>query len=443
MEDKIDGLPQEFTTRMREMLGAEYDAFAATYAMPVARGLRVQRAKVADWDAIAPYALAPIPWSPASYYYDEGMEPGKHVLHDVGAYYIQEPSAMAVAAALEARPGERVLDLCAAPGGKTCAIADDMQGQGLLVANEIVPSRAATLARNVERMGIGHCLVLNESPATLAARWRGTFDRIVVDAPCSGEGMFRKTPAARAEWSVDNVEMCARRQYEILSSAQRLLRPGGVLVYSTCTFSPQENEYLIARFLAAYPEFEPSALPAAVPGARDADAYMQRLYPHRLRGEGHFIARLRKRGDGASQIDAAACAPSKRDLQTWNAFADDTLARALCPNERIGDTLCLTPLHPDLRGIRALRTGLHLGRVVKDRIEPDHALAVRDGHGWFVRTLDLADDVSAAFRYLRGETLDCPHKGWGVATVFGLALGWYKGDGRIAKNHYPKGLRRR
>ena len=235
-------IPEQFTLRMRRLLGEDYDAFSASFSRPRAVGLRLNPLKGASLPDLSAFSLTPVPWEPCGYYYDPETRPGKSAYHEAGLYYLQEASAMAPAALLDPKPGERVLDLCAAPGGKSTQLAGKMQGRGLLVCNEINSKRAKILASNIERLGIANALVLNEHPQRLESRFNGYFDKILVDAPCSGEGMFRKEEAAVTDWSEETVFMCARRQAEILHSASVMLRPGGRLVYSTCTFSPEENE---------------------------------------------------------------------------------------------------------------------------------------------------------------------------------------------------------
>ena len=250
-------LPQLFLDRMKQMLEEEYPAFLNSYEDARYQALRINPSKT-DRNRFAEetsFHLQPVPWEANGFYYEKEDQPGKHPYHEAGVYYIQEPSAMAPAAYLDAQPGEKVLDLCAAPGGKSTQIAAAMQGKGLLVSNEIHPARAKILSENMERMGVKNVMVTNESPQTLAGMFTEYFDRIMVDAPCSGEGMFRKNEQACEEWSPENVQVCAARQQEILACAASMLRPGGRMVYSTCTFAPEENEGTISRFLEQHPQF--------------------------------------------------------------------------------------------------------------------------------------------------------------------------------------------
>ena len=312
-------LPAAFTKRMREILTTEYEDFERSYESNRFYGLRCNLLKCSAEAFPALYSeafgqsdsLEGIPWAPEGFFFMPEDQPGRHPLHEAGAYYIQEPSAMSSAAVLDPKPGERVLDLCAAPGGKTTQIAARMQGSGLLVSNEIVSSRARILSQNVERMGIRNCVVLNETPDRLAGFFPEFFDCILVDAPCSGEGMFRKEEAALSQWSVANVKMCADRQDLILEAASRMLRPGGRLVYSTCTFAPEEDEGSIDRFLDRHPDFHVVSSPLqaffdagrpdlASSGRKELELTM-RLWPHKIEGEGHFVALLKKDGQDAPE----------------------------------------------------------------------------------------------------------------------------------------------
>ena len=288
----MTALPEAFARRMRAQLGAEADAYFAALEAPYARGLRLNPFKSAD----PPLAICAegraIAWEPLGRYVAPDDRAGALALHEAGAYYLQEPSAMIPARALAPQPGDTVLDLCAAPGGKSTQLAAMLAGEGLLVCNEPVPSRAQVLSRNIERMGVPNALVVSALPEKLAARWPNLFDAILVDAPCSGEGMFRRHPETRLEWREDSPAGCAARQRDILASAVRMLRPGGRLCYSTCTFSEEEDERVIAALLAAHPELRP--VPFTLPGLPPADAGMLKLYPHRVCGEGHFVALLQK-----------------------------------------------------------------------------------------------------------------------------------------------------
>ncbi len=450
-------LPQGFCERMQALLGAEYEPFAASYAnQERIQGLRVNLCKLSAAKLLqkSPFPLEPVPWAPEGFYYPQDARPGKHPYHEAGLYYIQEPSAMSAAVLLDAQPGERVLDLCAAPGGKSTQIAARMQGVGLLVSNEFSPVRARALSQNIERMGIAHTLVTNETPERLAQRMPAYFDRVLVDAPCSGEGMFRKEPEALAQWSLENIRRCAQRQQDILQAAAQLLRPGGRLVYSTCTFAPEENEGTISRFLERFSDFTVEQVQACSlfsPGRPDwvqqgdaRTAATFRLMPHRLQGEGHYVAVLRKAGDGVRANLPQQPAANPKQLEAYRQFAQETLQEL--PKDRLllfGEQLYQMPEGmPELDGLRVLRPGLHLGTLKKGRFEPSHAWALALTQQKVRRTHNLAADSAQVQSYLRGETLDCAgEKGWTLVTVDGFALGWGKQSAGQLKNHFPKGLR--
>ncbi len=312
-----------------------------------------------------------------------------------------------------------------------------MKGQGFLLCNEINPKRAKILSRNVERMGIAHVLVTNEHPENLANRLEGYFDRVLVDAPCSGEGMFRKEEAAVTDWSEETVQMCARRQKEILESAARLVKEGGRLVYSTCTFAPEENEQVIAYFLENHPEFQPEEVSA--PWFTKGEMGTFRLWPHKLLGEGHFAAVLKKTGH--SRCAVAQEQPGKLP-KVWQEFARQ-LEIALPAGKALqfGSSLYWAPEElPSLRGLKVLRPGLELGQEKKDRFEPAHALAL-----WLEKaavTEDLEPDGKLLQDYMNGQVIPSDKKGWCLVRAGNYSIGWGKGDGKVLKNHYPKGLRR-
>lgn len=484
-------LPEAFLERMQQMLGKEYTAFLETLEQEKHQALRLNSLKrgLDGINAAERYGsgivwdfahLEKVPWAETGYYYQACDQPGKHPFHEAGLYYIQEPSAMAPAELLEAAPGDRVLDLCAAPGGKSTQIAAKLQGGGILFCNEIHSARAKILSENIERMGICNACVTNETPERLAEALAGYFDKILVDAPCSGEGMFRKNGSASEEWSLENVKMCAERQDRILDSAAKLLAPGGRLVYSTCTFAPEENEGSISRFLERHGEFEILPVPKEEMGLTGCDGVPSfwekpaegldrtvRLGPWRIRGEGHFAAVLQKtghrgeeycRGDAAGIIKGSAgnqlesfydfcqqnlCFPSGRyqDSEMLDAVGRKGAGRYM----GFGDHLYLVPAGmPDLRGLKVLRPGLHLGERKKGRFEPSHALAqaVAPAYAAHIWQLDSREtDVRA---YLNGQTLPAEgEKGWYLVCVDGFGTGWGKLAGSLMKNHYPRGLRQK
>ncbi len=428
-------LPQMFLARMEKQLGKEYPAFLESLQRRRAVALRFNplKGKIPQ----LPFVGENVPWEAMGYYYEDGERPGLHPFHEAGVYYLQEASAMAPVQLLDPKPGEKVCDLCAAPGGKSTQIAGRMMGKGFLLCNEYSPKRAKILSRNIERMGVANALVTNETPERLANRFPAFFDKVLVDAPCSGEGMFRKEEAAVTDWSLDTVRMCAIRQREILAQAAQLVQPGGRLVYSTCTFSEEENEQTVSYFLQEHPEFTLEAVNA--PWFTQIEPGIYRMWPHKLLGEGHFAAVL-KRADGDKEEHR--CVRGEELPPQWTAFAREL--GIVLPEGRavsFGSSLYWSPAEmPDIQKLKVLRPGLELGEVRKDRFEPAHALAL-----WLKsckNTYDIAADSQEIASYLHGEILPCRAKGWCLVRVGEYSIGWGKADGCVLKNHYPKGLRR-
>lgn len=468
-------LPQEFEQRMQQMLQTEYPDFIKSFENSHVQSLRRNPLKGSREDFLEkmPFELEETAWEPDGFYYKEEAQPGKHPFHEAGAYYIQEASAMAPAVYMDAKPGERVLDLCAAPGGKSTQLGAKMGGRGILVCNEIHPARAKILSENIERMGIANALVTNETPEKLAEHFPGYFDKILVDAPCSGEGMFRKHPEACREWSAENVEMCAQRQDGILDCAARMLKDGGRLVYSTCTFAPAEDEGSVLRFLARHPEFaveDAQKWEGMTPGNAgwaqeygslgDAaeEAFLEankggpertvRLFPHHLKGEGHYLAVLKKGGEAQENVPARSLygiqkGISEKDCAPWREFEAENLNIRLDGTFlKFGDQIYVAPKElPALQGLKVLRPGLHLGTLKKGRFEPSHALALALSPADARRCAKL--DLLQAKQWIGGMTvLWDGEKGWYMAALEGYGLGWGKLAGGILKNHYPKGLRK-
>ena len=497
-------LPKAFLDRMRQTLGDEYGEFLKALEGDRHQALRLNVLKTGAEGKTAAEVLAgvagqkqseesageaerfilqlePVSWAENGYYYEAGLQPGKHPYHEAGLYYIQEPSAMAPAELLDVNPGDRVLDLCAAPGGKSTQLAAKLKGKGILICNEIHPARAKILSENVERMGIRNACVTNESPERLLAGFPEYFDKILVDAPCSGEGMFRKNEAACEEWNPENVTMCAARQDDILDHAAQMLRPGGRLVYSTCTFAAEEDEGSVERFLNRHPDFR--LLPvdtekAGLQGCEGELAGTIKLMPHKVRGEGHFAAVMEREGPVlAERRSVTACGGFKRipekELGDYLSFCRENLRyvpgiglngsepggktvgktgndrgcsfggedNACCV--RFGDNIYLVSEEiPDLKGLKILRPGLHLGELKKNRFEPAHALALVLSPEEAVHVLNIRADDAAALAYLSGEAFSAEgEKGWYLICVDGFSLGWGKLSGGIMKNHYPRGLR--
>lgn len=489
-------LPEAFMSKMEQLLGAEYPAFLASYDEERWYGLRVNTLKcsVERFLELTSMQLEPVPWASTGFYYREEDRPGKHPYYHAGLYYIQEPSAMAPVELLDVRPGDRVLDLCAAPGGKSTQLASKLEGQGVLVTNDIHPDRIKALVKNIELNGVRNAVILNERPEKLQVPFRGFFDKILIDAPCSGEGMFRKEEEMAKAWQPAWVDRYAGMQRDLLKQAAAMLRPGGIMVYSTCTFSPEENEEMIAEFLRGHAHFEVVPVPkehGLRPGnpewveyvefgsARAAEAARQvgdtvRLWPHHLHGEGHFVAVLEHRGDSVP-------APTKKERmqEEWfpgkGKFLDKksfkrqtvvdlepfyTFMKEMAPSIPIsnmilhGEYVYVAPEGlPDLSGIRVIRPGWYMGSIRKQRFEPSHALAMglqrEDAQRW----ISLSTAEGAAIRYLKGETLEMTEeqveltgeiakkKGYCLVGIDGFPVGWGKWLDGLLKNEYPPGWR--
>ena len=459
----MNQLPEAFVIQMKRLLGeAGFFAYEKSFDHPVTRALRVNL--LLRENGTLPCELEgvceAVPWAKGCFFVRGDARPGLSPLHEGGLFYLQEPSALSAVRALNPQPGERVLDLCAAPGGKSTQIAGLMQGKGLLVCNEPVASRAQILSRNVERMGVRNAVVTSAMPDQLAPRFPAFFDRILVDAPCSGEGMFRRQIEAREEWSENSPRGCADRAMEILEQAAKMLAPGGRMVYSTCTFNDTENEGVLKRFLAVHPEFALEQF--ELPGLPSGEKGYIHLYPHEIEGEGHFVSLLVK-SQNAPEIMRREDAPARKAKPAKGKSsaakgkakaapemtAPDVLAKGIS-FERLhmaGESLWALPDGLDdmarLDGLRVLRTGLLLAHMEGKRAEPDHALAMALRPEEAARTAELTQEQ--ALSYQAGETLDLGDlpSGYTLLTHHGVSLGFGKQAGGLMKNHYPKGLRRR
>lgn len=471
MEAEQIKLPPAFVERMKRMLGEEWEAFEQCYLNDRYQGLRFNPLKAGTaqkkhkelLQALQIDISESVSWAANGYYYEEKDRPGKHAYHEAGLYYIQEPSAMSAAALLAPVPGERVLDLCAAPGGKTTQLAGFLNQEGLLVANEIHPARCKILSQNVERMGIRNAIVTNEDSGYLADCFPEFFHKILVDAPCSGEGMFRKLPEACEEWSAEQVQVCAERQLEILENAAKMLMPGGKMCYSTCTFAPEENEGVIGAFLEKHQEF--SVVKAEAPyfeaghpewGNGNEDLkYTFRLWPHKLHGEGHYAALLEKTGElPETDIQVKQKIKEFKDkkmLSVLEEFVSQMFTKEMAkwilkgPFTLFGEQLYRLPQgSPSLERMKVLRPGLHLGTFKKNRFEPSHALALAMKAEDVKCSVMLDAKAEETGKYYNGESLDCDNqKGWCLVCVDGFSAGWGKAAGGQLKNHYPKGLRKK
>lgn len=457
-------LPIEFEKKMKAFLGNEWDDFLYSYDNNRFQALRFNTLKVQSPEEIIRILKVlgissdkRVSWANEAYYFDENVRPGKHPYHEMGLYYIQEPSAMSAAALLAPKPGMRVLDLCAAPGGKSTQLATYLGDSGLLVSNEINTQRSRILSQNIERMGIKNAIVTNEDSFVLASHFPGFFNAIQVDAPCSGEGMFRKLPEAIEQWSVENVAICAARQKEILDNAAVMLKPGGVIVYSTCTFSKEENEDVIECFLERHSDFTLEE--------------MERFWPHKVDGEGHFVAKLVRRGsvdidlkadrktkknkNSKNRKNETKPALTKENMKLLSEFLDETISEdmaAWIKNSMLvmfGEQLYRLPdMEVDIKGLKVQRAGLHIGEFKKQRFEPSHSLALALKLNDAKNVVKLTCDNPQTIGFFNGQSVmlsdeqaaECK-KGWALVCVDGYTAGWGKVNGTQVKNHYPKGLR--
>lgn len=461
-------LPEAFLNHMRDLLGEEYEAFLESRKSQGVRGLRVNTSKVETekFEEISPFPLEAVPWIPNGFYLKEDAPASRHPYYAAGLYYLQEPSAMTPAACLPVEEGDRVLDLCAAPGGKATELAARLRGTGVLVANDISNSRAKGLLKNLELFGEGNILVTSESPERLVSYFTGFFDKILIDAPCSGEGMFRKDPAMVKDWLEHGPEWYGAIQRKLVEQAAQMLKPGGMLLYSTCTFSVKENEGTIAHLLAYDSDFRVCPLPEysgfsqgkpeliAKAAGMGSDKVLEqlkacvRIYPHQMKGEGHFLALLQKGGTCPGPENKASSKPAV-SCPEWEQFAK--ALGILVPGESLrlyaGKLYSLPePLwNHSIRGLRFLRTGLYLGDVEKKRFTPSQALAMHLKKDACNVGVDFSVSDPRVVRYLKGETLDLddrekelPSSGWCLVSVDGFSLGWGKlVSGQLRNKYYP------
>lgn len=465
-------LPELFKERMKKQLGAEYEEFLACYEKEGYAGLRVNTGKISveQFQKLFPFPLKPIPWTESGFYYDKQEGVTKHPYYYAGLYYIQEPSAMLPAGVLPVEPGDRVLDLCAAPGGKATHLAAKLNGKGLLVANDASASRAKALLKNLTVWGCTNGVITGEMPEKLRDTFGCFFDKILVDAPCSGEGMFRKDSGLIRSWEERGPQEYAEIQKQILSCAAEMLRPSGMLLYSTCTFSEEEDEQVISWILEQYPDLElvqpeipgpwsmqsEGNLPDGfVRGAAPCEAAV-RLWPHRICGEGHFLALLHKKGDAKQDSRSEAGKRGGRGQKSSVPAEAMEFLSQLPPSlleEReflqIGEQCLLVPKAGELpKGLRYLRTGLCVGILKKGRFEPDQALAMTLQAGDYPNCLNLSAQDERVIRYLKGETISLSaeeekkeNKGWVLICADGYGIGWGKYAGGSVKNKYYPGWR--
>lgn len=463
MEDeRMINLPNEFEEKMKALLGDEFEDYIKCYDEPRYYGLRVNTEKISveDFVKICPFEITPIPWIDNGFYYDgEKISPAKHPYYFAGLYYLQEPSAMTPANRLPVEPGDRVLDVCAAPGGKATELGAKLQNEGVLVANDISSSRARGLLKNLEVFGIGNMLVMSEEPGRLERYFSGYFDKILIDAPCSGEGMFRKDKKMVRAWEEHGPEFFSKLQRSIITQAARMLKPGGMMLYSTCTFDPLENEGTIEYLLGEYPEFEIQEIAGYegfAPGrpevtkSKDSDfAKTVRIFPHHMKGEGHYLALLKKSEDAICPSSPVAEQKVKKIPAELEEFFRDVKWDLKSWRLDIhGERVYYMPENlPELKGARFLRSGLLLGELKKKRFEPSQALAMNLKMEEYAHTLNLSSDDDRLMRYLKGETIDVEDlipakaKGWHLVCTDGFPLGWGKVTNGTLKNKYLPGWR--
>lgn len=442
-------LPIDFCERMRELVGGEYDDFIKSYDTQINRGVRINKLKCDTLPELFSDSEKVL-WCPDGYYVKDGKVSGNHPYHAAGVIYFQEPSAMCVAEGLPLCDDAKILDLCAAPGGKTTHIGARMKNKGLLVANEIISKRASILSENVERMGLTNTIVTNETPSHLAEKFQGFFDGIIVDAPCSGEGMFRKEPQAVDEWSVNHTLSCAVRQKNILDDAYKMLKCGGYIMYSTCTFSYDENEAVVKHMMEKY-NMELCPIPGLdmlSQGIGDGMENCRRVFPHKNKGEGHFTALLRRTEENETATEFVKKQNKRKDTTLETAVRlyyefEKSALKVHLDGEFVlfGDNLYVLPQYVDIDKLKVLRCGLHLGEVKRNRFEPSHALSHAFDEDVYINKVETLQNSEDIKKYMHGETLSSDVSGWCVIKTEKYIVGWGKGSNGIVKNHYPKHLR--
>lgn len=456
-------LPKKFLDSMKELLGEEYGEYLASYQKKCFQGIRVNTNKISVEEFVkqAPFKLRPVPWVKNGFYVESDMAVTKHPYYYAGLYYVQEPSAMLPASRLPIEPGDRVLDLCAAPGGKATELGSRLRGTGLLVANDISNSRAKALLKNLELFGIGNILVTSETPEKLVKYYRGYFDKILIDAPCSGEGMFRKDASMLKSYQEHGPEYYSEIQKKIAETAVQLLKPTGMILFSTCTFSKLENEGTIEWLLEQHPEMEVQPMERCEGFA--GEKYL-RIFPHRVDGEGHFAALLARRGENTLNCDGEVKKtgqsrkkkvpdgrmPEGRQPKAWTDFAEEYLQKDFKDSRivQMDDRLYALAQEADIKkGVRYLRTGLYLGTLKKERFEPSQALAMNLKMEECRQCVSFSAKDERVIRYLKGETLEVSDteaegvKGWCLVCVDGYPLGWAKYVGGSLRNKYYAGWR--
>lgn len=445
-------LPKEYTDAMKELLGGEFEAYLDSFNDKRIYGLRVNNLKISteDFLRIAPFKLTPIPWIANGFFYEEEEKPAKHPYYFAGLYYLQEPSAMTPANLLPVKEGDFVLDMCAAPGGKSTELAAKLGGTGLLVSNDVSASRAKALLKNLELFGVENALITSEETGTLRDTFGEFFDKILIDAPCSGEGMFRKDGKLIKAWEKNGPEFYGAIQREIILDGADLLKPGGYMMYSTCTFSRHEDEETVAYLLANRPEMKVVKASDYEGFSRGFDGMTDciRIFPHKMKGEGHFLTLLQKSGSVEERSKITDLGDGKKKIAGELAdFLEDVLKPVDTSKIRmVGERAYLLPQGmPDYEKLHILRAGLLLGEVKKNRFEPSQALAMALKKDEFTRCVDLSRDDPNVIKYLKGETIEIEgstaKQGWNLICVDGFPLGWGKLTGSTLKNKYHAGWR--
>ncbi len=455
-------LPDAFVDKMKQLLGDEFDEYIQCYDEKRLYGLRVNTKKISveEFCAICPFDIEPIPWIDNGFYYDgEDVQASKHPYYFAGLYYLQEPSAMTPANRLPIEPGDKVLDVCAAPGGKATELGAKLNGTGVLMANDISNSRAKGLLKNIEVFGIENVFVLSEEPGKLESYFPEYFDKILIDAPCSGEGMFRKDKKMVKAWEEHGPEFFSKIQKSIVVQAARMLKPGGMILYSTCTFDPCENEGTIEYLLDQYPEFViKDIIPyegfsqgkPEVTKTYNADfSKTVRIWPHKMHGEGHYLALLQK-GEAVKTVHEAAKKERNKKVPEEIAqfFTDVAWDMDWSRLEIYSEKVYYMPEGvPNVKGLRFLRTGLYLGDLKKNRFEPSQSLAMCLKQQEYSRCVSISADDERVLKYLKGETIEVDDlvspkdKGWFLVLVDGYSLGWGKLSNGTLKNKYLPGWR--
>lgn len=441
-------LPKNYIQQMKELLKDDFEAYMQSFEQERYYGLRINTNKISveDFLKISPFPLEPIPWTDNGFYYQGDQKPAKHPYYYAGLYYLQEPSAMLPAQVLPIEEGEYVLDTCAAPGGKSTELAAKLQNTGLLLSNDISTSRCQGLIKNVELSGSYNTWVCSEDLVDLSKRFKETFDKILVDAPCSGEGMFRKEPHLISSWQERDDTYYPPIQKEILSCAVDMLKPGGMIVYSTCTFSTRENEEVIQDALHRHSDLHLVPIPKQ-PGFSSGIGMEEcvRLYPHKIKGEGHFVALLQKEGNASKKVFQKENSSLPEAFKEFLKICSFDFSKG-CYSIK-NDRIIWSPQQlPEQKKWRLLRSGLICGEIKKNHFEPSQAFALALKKSQFKNTVDLSVDDPRVIKYLKGETIDIKDrdttsKGWILVCVDGFPLGFGKIDKGIIKNKYAKGWR--